>query len=106
MNNKIKIALAIVAGGSLILLNLRRRKRNLSKIYTAPDGNTYRENQIYRTFDHKLYKNGKQISLETPQVELKANTINAGGNHTADISKKLQTVNKEVNYHQKGNRHH
>jgi hypothetical protein len=49
MNNKVKIALVILAGSSLILLNLRRRKNIKSKTYTAPDGNTYRENQIYRT---------------------------------------------------------
>lgn len=105
MNNKVKIALAILAGSSLILLNLRRRKNIKSKTYTAPDGNTYRENQIYRTFDNKLYKNGKQITFDTPQLEEKVFAADENGDNIGNISKNYQTVNKQVDYHQKGNRH-
>jgi hypothetical protein len=48
MNSKIKIALALLGTGTLIW-GLRKRKNNQVKTFTAPDGNTYKENQMYRT---------------------------------------------------------
>lgn len=65
MNNTVKIALAIAAGSSLLYMSLRKKVRQ-KKIYLAPDGNTYEEDQIYRTYDNKLYKNGKEFYYNLP----------------------------------------
>ncbi|SDQ09601.1 hypothetical protein SAMN05421664_0456 [Chryseobacterium soldanellicola] len=107
MNNKVKIALALLVGGSLVFLSKRRKKNNKLKKFTAPDGNIYRENQIYRTFDNKLYKNGKQIHFDVPEADLQTSAANNfEGNTIENISSyQAQAVNKNVNYHQKGNRH-
>ncbi|KFF11015.1 hypothetical protein N6B72_13610 [Chryseobacterium soli] len=106
MKNTVKIALGLLAGGSLIFLGLKRKNRKI-KTFTAPDGNTYQENQTYRTFDNQLYKNGKKIHFSTPESEQKSYSSSHQYNENNDpVSKKYQTVNKEVNYHQKGIRHH
>jgi hypothetical protein len=106
MKNTVKIALGLVAGGSLIFLGLKRKNKKL-KTFTAPDGNTYQENQTYRTFDNQLYKNGKKISFITPESEQKSHLSSNHYDENNDmISKKYQAVNKDVNYHQKGIRHH
>jgi len=106
MNNKIKIALALAGAGALIW-QLRRKQNGKKKIFTAPDGNTYKENQLYRTFDNKVYQNGKETRFNTPvtgqqhssaQQYKDANEYNAGKNY--------QNINKNLTYHQKGVRHH
>ncbi|SDH88273.1 hypothetical protein SAMN05421846_102384 [Chryseobacterium taeanense] len=108
MNNKIKVALAIIGAGSIVAWGMKRKRNGKLKTYTAPDGNTYQENQIYRTFENKLYKNGKEIHFETPPKEQKSS-----GNHTfneqADTIPKNydnDNVNQNISYHQKGVRHH
>lgn len=107
MNNKIKLALAIVGAGTAVAWGMNRKKKMQKKTFTAPDGNKYGENQLYRTFDNKLYKNGKEIHFETPSME-----HHHSGNHSFDeqagssIPKNYEAVNKDINYHQKGVRHH
>lgn len=106
MNNKIKIALALVGAGTAVAWGMKRKKKMQKKTFTAPDGNIYEENKIYRTFDDRLYKNGKEIHFETPATQ-----ENTSGNHAFDdqagsIPKNYETVNKDINYHQKGVRHH
>jgi hypothetical protein len=104
MNNKIKIALALLVGGSLMLLSIKRKQRVKRKMFTAPDGNTYLENQIYRSIDDKFYKNGKPFTYKTPEME----TTSAG--YSSDISqsdynnKSYKNINQDVNYHPKGHR--
>lgn len=106
MKNTVKIALGLLAGGSLIFLGLRRKNRKL-KTFIAPDGNTYQENQTYRTFDNQLYKNGKKIHFSTPEHDQKSSSSGYQYDENNDSgSKKYQAVNKAVNYHQKGIRHH
>jgi len=105
MKNTVKIALGLLAGGSLIFLGLKRKNKKL-KTFTAPDGNTYQENQTYRTFDNQLYKNGKRIRFSTPESEQKSYSSSHYDENNDPISKKYQNVNKDVNYHQKGIRHH
>ncbi|MCS3869550.1 hypothetical protein J3D55_002466 [Chryseobacterium ginsenosidimutans] len=106
MNNKVKVALAVIAGGTLILAGLRRKKREKLKTFTAPDGNTYKENQIYRTFDNKLYKNGRPIHFETPETEPENHSSNNYYNgNTGNFSKNNLNHNKNASYHQKGSRH-
>ncbi|AZA85960.1 hypothetical protein EG349_03740 [Chryseobacterium shandongense] len=106
MNNKMKLALAIIGAGTAVAWGMNRKKKLKSKTFTAPDGNTYKENQIYRTFDNKLYKNGKEIHFETPALEQNASGNHAFDEHSANLSKNYEAINKDINYHQKGVRHH
>ncbi len=106
MDNKVKIALGLIATGSLFFVAFRR-KNNKAKKFTAPDGNTYLENQLYKTYDGKLYKNGKQVYLNVKDTGEKTHTVS----HHYDennkiIPKNVQSFNKNVSYHQKGIRHH
>ena len=106
MNTKVKIALAVIAGGTLILAGVRRKKREKLKSFVAPDGNTYQENQIYRTFDNQLYKNGKKIHFNTFEKESTNNSqTNYFEQNAVNISAQNQSFNKDVNYHHRGNRH-
>lgn len=105
MNNTIKIALALVAGSSLIYLGLRKKSTG-KKTFVAPDGNTYLEDQIYHTFDNKLFKNGKELHFNTPELNTETNQTNLNhGKTNENLYQNYQNVNKDVNYHQKGARH-
>ncbi|WP_042722640.1 hypothetical protein [Flavobacterium sp. B17] len=106
MNSKIKIALALIGAGALVAWGIKRKKNGKVKTFTAPDGNTYQENQIYRTFDNKLYKNGKQIHFETPAMEQNKSSNHAFDEHSNTIPKNYESVNQNITYHQKGVRHH
>lgn len=105
MKNSVKIALGIVAGGVLVFLNQKRKGRNnKNHKFTAPDGNQYGENQMYRTAEGEVFKNGKKIRLETPENILSThNHIDASFNnqHLNDH----YNSNQQVSYHQKGTRH-
>lgn len=106
MNNKIKIAL-VLAGAGTLLWQLRKKQNGKKKVFTAPDGNTYKENQMYRTFDNKVYQNGKEIRFNTPVIEQQ----NLSSQQHSDASeyntgKNYQNINKNPTYHQKGVRHH
>jgi len=103
MNNKIKVALAFAAGGALFLLNKKRRKNQKSKTFTAPDGNEYKENQMYRTSNGKLFKNGKEVIFSTPYLDNDSQQIYHQDDH---LKNNYQSRPKNVEYHQKGNRHH
>ncbi|MGO4709743.1 hypothetical protein AB4Y90_11640 [Chryseobacterium sp. 2TAF14] len=106
MKNSVKIALGIVAGGALIFLNNKRRARsNKNQTFTAPDGNEYGENQMYRTAEGEVFKNGKKIRFETPgntQSDHSHVEANFKNQHLNDH----HIPNQQVSYHQKGTRHH
>lgn len=105
MNNTVKIALALAAGSSLLYLGLRKKTKK-KKLYFAPDGNTYNENQIYRTYDNKLYKNGKEFHYNVPDLsqDLYEASINYNKlSSPIDFSNKPQ--GKKSYYHHKGLRH-
>lgn len=106
MNNKIKLALALVGAGTAVAWGITRKRKMQKKTFTAPDGNTYGENQIYRTFDNKLYKNGKEIHFETPTMDEHNSESHAFDEQGGSIPKNYESVNKNINYHQKGIRHH
>lgn len=106
MNNKIKFALALVGAGTAVAWGINRKKKMQKKTFTAPDGNTYEENKIYRTYDNKLYKNGKEIHFETPALEQNASGNHSFDEHAAHLPKNYEAINKDINYHQKGVRHH
>lgn len=106
MNNTVKIALALAAGSSLLYMGLRKKNKK-KEVFLAPDGNTYKENEIYRTYDNKLFKNGKEFHFETPELDdhfPKSNTFYGTMNGNTHL--KQQTANKNVTYHHKGIRHH
>lgn len=104
MNNKVKIALGLIATGTLVLINLKRKRRERLKMFTAPDGNTYQENQTYRTFDNQFYKNGKRLRFNKLESEQENHSpANHYEENAVNISKNHQ--NKNITYHQKGNRH-
>jgi len=105
MDNKIKITLGLIAAGSLFYAAFRKRN-NKVKQFTAPDGNMYLENQLYRTYDDKLYKNGKQVRFNTKDMEEKPSTVTNHYDDNQTIPKNFQLFNKNVSYHQRGIRHH
>lgn len=105
MNNKIKVVLGLIAGGSLIYFGLKKKKGE-TKTFTAPDGNTYGENQLYRTFDNKVYKNGKEIHFNMPESQGKNNASNHYEPNNEKLTKNYQAGSQGSNYHQKGVRHH
>jgi hypothetical protein len=106
MNNAVKIALALAAGSSLLYLGLRKKNKK-EKVFLAPDGNTYKENEMYRTYDNKLFKNGKEFHFKTPEPEVhfpKSSTFYGTVNGNTQL--KQQTTNNDITYHHKGIRHH
>lgn len=104
MNNIVKITLALAAGSSLLYMGLRKKGKK-SKVYLAPDGNTYKENQIYRTYDNKLYKNGKEFHYHMPKLE-NDQSFNKNYSTTTDtIYSNYKTDHKSTRYHHKSLRH-
>lgn len=107
MKNTIKVALGFAAGGALILLNqLRKKRKKEQNKFMAPDGNKYLKNEMYRNADGEIFKNGKKLHFETPQL-----LVNANNKIDALISKKFQSndqnaSNRNVTYHKRGIRHH
>lgn len=104
MNNIVKIILALAAGGSLLYLGLRKKSRK-SKVYLAPDGNTYKENQIYRTYDNTLYKNGKEFHYSVPPLENNQYSNKKYSTIIDNIYPNYKTDHKSTQYHHKGVRH-
>lgn len=104
MNNIVKITLALAAGSSLLYLGLRKKSKK-NNIYLAPDGNTYKENQIYRTYDNKLYKNGKAFHYSLPQLENDQYSNKNYSTHTNNVYSNYKTDHKSTQYHHKGLRH-
>ncbi|GGG56435.1 hypothetical protein [Epilithonimonas arachidiradicis] len=106
MKNSVKVALGFLAGGSLILAGqIIRNKKDKRKIFTAPDGNSYKENEMYRNSQGEIFKNGKQLHFETPEIPSQVNHhIDMPHNHNS--VRDNHSLPKNVNYHQKGVRHH
>ena len=105
MNHKIKIALALITGGTLIYLGRKMKNRsNEQKTFTGEDGNTYQENETYFTSDGKMYRNGKQLHFKTPEMIVETHQkINFKSD---SISENYNIQPKNVEYHHKGVRHH
>jgi len=106
MNNKIKVALAFVAGGTLLLLNQRRKRLSQKiKTFTTPEGNTYKENEIYTSAEGKSYRNGKVVHFDHLEFEDTHTTNPFNHQHDDKFSKNYQTKPQNVDYHQRGKRH-
>ncbi|MFC4165536.1 hypothetical protein ACFOWU_17840 [Epilithonimonas zeae] len=106
MNNNVKIALGIIAGGSLVLATQLLKSKKKNKIFTAPDGNSYKENQMYRTAHGEIFQNGKQLHFETPELLAEANQSLDSNYGNDKSSRNNQSIPRNINYHQKGVRHH
>ncbi|SHF80912.1 hypothetical protein [Chryseobacterium sp. OV279] len=105
MNNRVKIAFGLLAGGSLFFLALKKKTKK-GKIFPAPDGNMYAENQTYITYDNRMYKNGQEIRLKTPESEVNhVITPKSYEVYNESFSKNYQLTGRNVKYHQKGIRH-
>ena len=106
MKNSVKIALGVVAGGVLVFLNHKRKNRaNKNQIFTAPDGNKYKENQMYCTAEGDVYKNGRKLRLETPENNVPVQNHVEPGFNDQHLNNN-NNASQQVSYHQKGTRHH
>ena len=106
MNTQTKIAvgLAGVAAATLAVLGLR--KKNIQKVFTAPDGTSYAEGQTYRDKDNRSYKNGKEVKHEKPEEHFVDNSTHSFSQQNHDPSgKNYNGGNQNVQYHQRGVRH-
>ncbi|CAD7797814.1 hypothetical protein CHRY9390_00232 [Chryseobacterium aquaeductus] len=106
MNNKVKLVLALLAGGTALLLNQRRKKLSQKvKTFTAPDGTIYNENQIYRNAEGKAYRNGKVVHFDHLEFENDHSANSFNHQHDDKFSKNYQAKPQNVDYHQRGKRH-
>ncbi|WP_288457773.1 hypothetical protein [uncultured Chryseobacterium sp.] len=73
MNHKIKIALALITGGTLVYLSRKmKNSKNEPETFTGEDGKVYQKDETYLTADGKMYKNGKEVHLKTPETSEKS----------------------------------
>lgn len=105
MKNTIKVALGFAAGGALILLSqLRKKKQKQNHKFTAPDGNQYLKDEMYRNSEGEIFKNGKKLNFETPQHLTDANNkIDARLNNSKFNNQNPNPRN--ISYHKTGTRH-
>ncbi|MDP9954418.1 cytochrome c [Epilithonimonas hungarica] len=107
MKNTIKVALGFAAGGALILMNeLRKKKKRQSNSFIAPDGNRYQKDEMYRNAEGEIFKNGRKLHFETPKLLVEANNkIDFNLNKNAHLNNQ-NPIDRNVNYHKRGVRHH
>lgn len=106
MKNSLKVALGIMTGGVLIFLNYKRKQRgNNKRVFTAPDGNQYKENQMYRTATGEIYKNGKKVRTELPKDSFKNQSKVDSHFNNQNLNENFSLPKNEVSYHQRGDRH-
>ncbi|MFY7846735.1 hypothetical protein [Chryseobacterium sp. C3] len=104
MNHKIKIALALITGGTLVYLSRKmKNSKNEPEIFTGEDGKVYQKDETYLTTDGKMYKNGKEVHLKTPEISEKSVNRNFQNDR---IQKNYEAHPQNVGYHHKGTRHH
>ncbi|WP_123912693.1 hypothetical protein [Chryseobacterium pennipullorum] len=106
MDTKVKLALALIGTGGIVLWGLSKRRKPQRQRFVAPDGNTYEQDSIYQTYDHKLYQNGKEIHFDVPEDHQKVHSENRSFNSENSFSAKAPVPVKNINYHKKGTRHH
>lgn len=107
MKNSLKIALGIAAGGALVLLARKRKLSRDRNTFIAPDGKSYRENEMYRTSEGDIYKNGKLMHFETPELSAAANAKIDSNLYRKNSGKENnQSLSHNVTYHKRGVRHH
>lgn len=106
MKNTVKIALGLATGGLLIYLNQKRKnQKNKENTFTAPDGNQYDKDQVYRTAQGETYKNGKKFHYNTPaNAAQNFNQVDSNFNNQ-HLNENYNNPQQEVSYHQRGDRH-
>ncbi len=104
MNHKIKIALALITGGTLVYLSRKlKNSKNEPETFTGEDGKVYQEDETYFTADGKMYKNGKEVHFKTPETSEKTSNQKF---QQETIQKNYEAHPQNVGYHHKGTRHH
>lgn len=98
------IAAAVVVGG-ITVLGFRKKKPQTPKTFTAPDGNFYAEDQIYRTIDNRYFKNGKEVKYQTPAQSIEDTHGHIDPAKIKSDFKNHDAPNPSVGYHQRGIRH-
>lgn len=106
MKNSIKIALGIVTGGALVYLAKKRLQgKNTGEVFTAPDGNQYKENQMYRTAEGEVFRNGKKMRVQTP-VNSSQNLSKVDSKFNSQhLNENFNLPKNDVSYHHRGDRH-
>lgn len=106
MNNSIKIGLGLLAGGTLVLaVQLLRKNKNKLKSFTALDGNSYQKDKMYRTSEGDIFKNGRKMHFETPELLSQANRHIDTYQNNINLYNANQSV-RNTNYHHRGVRNH
>lgn len=109
MNTTIRIALGAASAATaaaLAFVLYKKRKSNPSLHFMAPDGNTYKEGQIYKTIDNQYYKNGKPLKMNVPPQSEAGNVSQKTFGHDAEAHTYASQPIQNVNYHHRGQRHH
>jgi len=107
MKNSVKIGLSLLAGGTAVLANhLIRKNRNKVQSFQAPDGNSYKENEMYRTAQGEIYKNGRKMHFETPELLSQANRHIDTYQNNQNVLNGATEPYRAADYHHKGVRHH
>lgn len=105
MKNIVKLALGIVTGGALVYLVKKMKQQKDSQMFTASDGNKYKQDQTYRTADGEIFRNGKKIHIKTPvDSENHQNHVDPAFNNQ-HLNEKVNLPNPNIAYHQRGDRH-
>ncbi|MEG0761298.1 hypothetical protein SAMN05421796_10289 [Chryseobacterium piscicola] len=105
MKTPVKFALGIAAAvvvGGITAFGLRKKRSQVLKTFTAPDGNTYPQDHIYRTFDNQYYRNGKKIKIKTPVNTNLENRTKHNTNSAFEGAKNHEAPTPHVDYHQRG----
>ncbi len=106
MRNSVKIGLGLLAGGTAVLANhLIRKNKNKLQSFKAPDGHAYQEGQMYRTAEGDIYKNGRKMNFETPDLLSQANR-NIDSYQNQNLLNGATEPYRNADYHHKGVRHH
>lgn len=104
MNHKIKIALALITGGTLVYLSRKlKNSKNEPETFTGEDGKVYQKDETDFTADGKMYKNGKEVHFKTPETSEKTSNQKF---QQETIQKNYEAHPQNVGYHHKGTRHH
>ena len=106
MKNSVKIALGIVTSGVLVYLAKKRfQNKNKEELFIAPDGNKYKANQMYRTAEGEVFRNGKKMRIQTPIDSVKNESLVDSNYNSQHLSENHNLPQQDVSYHQKGKRH-
>lgn len=102
MNKILKTTAGVAAFAGLSFFITRFIRKNTKNTFSAPDGNSYKKDQIYRDAHGKLFRNGKEIHPALPPENISHQTVTS--NHTNEQSNYTHPIIGQP-YHHKGKRH-